>query len=107
MAIDLRSFIDFLDKSAPEEIVRVKREIDTRWEISSLMRNLQRQGRNPVIIFENVRGHDMPVIANLYASSKLHALALGCPIDQITSTIVRGEENPIPPGWLPPARSKR
>ena len=97
MSKDLRYWIDYLERNHPEEIVRVKKEISTKWEISALMDNLQRQGKNPMLIFENVKDHKIPVVANLYASRKLHALAFETSLDMLIPTMVRGEENPITP----------
>lgn len=49
---DLRTFLSALEKTYPEELVRVKKEISTDLEISVFQEKLASTGINPVIYFE-------------------------------------------------------
>jgi len=62
---DLREFLSILEKKG--ELLRFKAEIDPRLEITEVLsRLLQKKG--PAVIFENVRGHSIPVVANLFGT---------------------------------------
>ena len=76
MTADLRSFLDKLEKNTPELIVRVDREVEPRWELSSVQKRLQADGDLPVMVFERVAGHQIPVVTNLFSTKKHLALAL-------------------------------
>lgn len=65
---------------ATEGVLRVREEIDPEYEPTGLIMELERQRRYPLIIFENIRGHTMPVVANVLASRK--RLALGLSVEE-------------------------
>lgn len=70
---DLREFIKDLEKRG--ELVRVKTEVDPEFEITEILeRLLHKQG--PAVIFENVKGRKIPLVANLFGTLKRVALAL-------------------------------
>lgn len=97
MATDLRSFLDHVSRTAPELFVRVDREVDPRWELSAVQKRLESEGRLPIIVFERVAGHDMPVVVNLFASKKHLALALGIEPDEVIERFSDAEVHRIPP----------
>lgn len=71
---DLRSFVEYLEKSG--ELVRVPVEVDPRLEISEISQRVVRRG-GPALLFERVRGSDFPLVTNLFGSSRRVELALG------------------------------
>jgi 2,5-furandicarboxylate decarboxylase 1 len=73
----LRGFIAQVEKAYPCEILRIKEPVRTHLDMSSLVFELERMGRSPVVMFENVEGRQMPVITNVAGNRKLLALALG------------------------------
>ena len=73
----LRGFLAQVEAAFPEEIVRIKEPVRTHLDMSSLVFELERMGRSPVVVFEHVEGHDMPVVTNVAGNRKLLALALG------------------------------
>jgi 2,5-furandicarboxylate decarboxylase 1 len=73
----LRGFLAQLEKGLPEELLRIKEPVSTRLEITSLIYELERLGKSPVIILENVEGHTMPVVTNIAGNRRVLALALG------------------------------
>ncbi|HET8528745.1 MAG TPA: UbiD family decarboxylase, partial [Gaiellaceae bacterium] len=98
---DLQSFLRYLEDNYPEEVLRISREVDPVFEATAILWALENERRYPVVIFENIKGSDIPVVTNVHASFPRLALALGLPFDATPRDFVleymRREENPIPP----------
>jgi len=71
---DLRDFISQLEKMG--ELKRISMEIDTDLEMTEIADRTLRAG-GPAILFENAKGHSMPVLANLFGTPKRVALGMG------------------------------
>ena len=72
---DMRGFIRLLQETG--EIIVVREEVDPRnFELSAIVQHSE-NGPNKAVLFENVKGFDMPVVANLYGTIHRTALALG------------------------------
>ena len=97
MTADLRSFLDVLERNAPELLVRVDREVEPRWGLSSVQKRLQADGDLPVLVFERVAGHKMPVVTNLFATKKHLALALDTTPERVVERFGDAQANRIPP----------
>jgi 2,5-furandicarboxylate decarboxylase 1 len=74
---DLRGFIAYLETEHPEQVVRIRREVDPKFGVSGILERLERDGKFPLVIFENVKGSNMPLVANMHASFERLRLALG------------------------------
>ena len=62
---DLRDFLDQLE--ARGQLKRIATEVDPDLEITEICdRTLKMQG--PALLFENVMGSDVPVLANLFGT---------------------------------------
>ena len=71
---DLRDFIKQLEKQG--ELVRVSKEVDTYLEMTEIAdRTLRAKG--PALLFENPKGSDVPVLANLFGTPKRVAMGMG------------------------------
>jgi 4-hydroxy-3-polyprenylbenzoate decarboxylase len=71
---DLRDFIAQLEKMG--ELKRVAAPVSTHLEMTEICdRVLRAQG--PALLFENVDGHRMPVLANLFGTPRRVALGMG------------------------------
>ncbi|CAN0513231.1 unnamed protein product, partial [Phaeothamnion confervicola] len=81
----LRGFIAQVEKSYPGEVLRIKEPVRTHLDMTSLVFELERMGRSPVVMFENVEGRDMPVVTNVAGNRKLLALALGVDAHELPS----------------------
>ena len=55
---------------------RVKTEVDTNLEIAEIMRRMMYSGNSPAILFENVKGYDIPVLGNAFGTMDLLKTAL-------------------------------
>ena len=71
---DLRDFIKQLEKKG--ELKRISAEIDPCLEMTEISdRTLRNEG--PALLFENPKGFDMPVLANLFGTPKRVAMGMG------------------------------
>lgn len=71
---DLREFITELEKRG--ELKRISTEVDAYLEITEICRRtLDKQG--PALLFENVKGSSIPVLANLFGTTGRVASAMG------------------------------
>lgn len=77
MAQDLHSFIRFLKEKHPEHIYHVTREVDPAFEATALIARLEKEGRFPVVIFDNIKGSRIPVVINMHADFRRLAMSLG------------------------------
>ncbi len=68
-----RSFIEQLEKDG--DLLRISREVDPKYELPSLVSQLEKQ-RHKAYIFENVKGADLPYVGGLYADATRIAAAL-------------------------------
>lgn len=71
---DLREFITQLEVCG--ELKRITREVDPYLEITEICdRTLRREG--PALLFENPKGSDIPLLANLFGTQKRVAMGMG------------------------------
>ena len=71
---DLRDFIGQLE--AQGELRRIAVEIDPVLEMTEISDRVLRAG-GPALLFENVRGHDVPVLTNLFGTTHRVAMGMG------------------------------
>ena len=64
---DTQEFIKELEKQG--ELKRVKIEVDPDLEIAEILRR-EMYSNGPAVLFENVKGHSMPVLGNAFGSMK-------------------------------------
>lgn len=71
---DLREFIEFLEKK--NELIRIKTEVNSELEITEITdRVVKKEG--PALLFEKVKGSNIPLVINLFGSYKRMSWALG------------------------------
>ena len=73
----LRGFLQMVEAEFPEELLRISAPVDTRFDMTAIVFELERAGKSPVIIFENPAANRMPVITNVAGNRKLLAACLG------------------------------
>jgi len=71
---DLRDFLSQLE--ARGELKRITQEIDPYLEMTEICDRTLKAG-GPALLFENVKGHDMPVLGNLFGTPERVALGMG------------------------------
>ena len=101
MKKDLRSYLKTVEERAPDLFVRIKKEVSPRWELSSVQKRLEAEGRLPILAFEKVQGHDMPVVTNLFASKHHLGLALETSPQDVVTRFAEAQKNRIQPRTVP------
>jgi 2,5-furandicarboxylate decarboxylase 1 len=96
----LRSFLTHIEKTAPDLLVRVKKGVNPKWELSSVQKKLEAEGRLPVLIFESVQGSELPIVTNLYASKRHMALALDTTPENVVARFTEAQHHRIKPTLL-------
>ncbi len=71
---DLRDFIALLEQRG--ELKRIQMEVDPYLEITEISDRTLKAG-GPALLFENVKGHSVPVLANLFGTPERVALGMG------------------------------
>jgi 2,5-furandicarboxylate decarboxylase 1 len=92
----LRGFLDTIAKTFPEEIIRITEPVSRRLEMTSVIFELDRLGKSPVVIFENVEGSKMPVVTNIAANRTLLAHCLKSDPKDLPTTFRERCQNYIP-----------
>ena len=64
----LRDFVSAVERAHPELVLRVTEPVEQQFQMQALALELERRRRFPVLFFEQVRGHSMPVVSNVMAS---------------------------------------
>lgn len=114
---DLHEFVNALEQAG--ELLRVKAQVDPRLELAEIAAQVMKQpcpqGRDgapshdpqnghlggKALLFENVKGHRMPVLINAYGSYRRMGMALGCDNFQTLADRVNQLVQPqIPAGLL-------
>src|SRR3982751_4554701 len=97
---DLRGFIEYLEKEHPEQVVRITKEVDPKFGVSGIIERLERDGKFPLVIFENVKGSSMPLVDNMHASFERLRLALGMESGDVKAFVkecAARQANPVDP----------
>jgi 2,5-furandicarboxylate decarboxylase 1 len=92
----LRGFLETTAKTFPEEIIRIKEPVSRQLEMTSVIFELDRLGKNPVVVFENVQGSKMQVVTNIAANRKLLAHFLKSDPTNLPTTFRERCQNYIP-----------
>ena len=71
---DLRDFIELLEDEG--ELKRIQTEVDPYLEVTEISDRTLRAG-GPALLFENLKGSSMPLLANLFGNTRRIALAMG------------------------------
>src|SRR5262252_1966679 len=73
----LRGFLQMVEAEHPQELLRIHQPVDTRFDMTAIVFELERAGKSPVIVFQNPTANGMPVVTNVAANRKLLAACLG------------------------------
>src|SRR5258706_12823361 len=77
----LRGFLQMVEADYPEELLRVREPVNTKFDMTAIAFELEQAGKNPVIIFENpisenLSPNSIPGVTNVAANRKLLAACL-------------------------------
>jgi 2,5-furandicarboxylate decarboxylase 1 len=91
----LKEYLDKLEKN--NLLVRIKKPVSVKHEIASVMRTCQ----DRALLFENVSGFGMPVVANICSTRDMVALGLGVRKEEIIRKLTESMEKPQEPDVEP------
>lgn len=86
--MELAKFVKVLDEKGM--LTKISKSVDTKYEISTLMKMLD--GR--AVIFGDVKGSSIPIIANICSTRDLVALGLGCERGDLISKLADAIDHP-------------
>lgn len=76
----MKELADFITKCEQEgELHRIKAEVDWNLELSHIAK-LNEEKKGPALLFENVKGHDIPVLTSAFTTPRRLAIGLGMPL---------------------------
>lgn len=96
MGKDLRTFLEQVKSEQPDQYVQVKRTVDPKFELSAVAALLELRGQIPAMLFENVKGSDLPVLINANATFERLALSLGTDLDHMVNVFADLEGKALP-----------
>jgi 2,5-furandicarboxylate decarboxylase 1 len=74
MPKDLRTFIAQVEEAYPSTYLKTSKEVDPDLELTGVLRKFQAQNQFPMVLFEDVKGAEVPVLANALGSRERLAL---------------------------------
>ena len=95
--MDLRSCLKKLEEA--ELLNRVHDELSPFFEISAAIKYIG-ESRKKAVLFEKVRGYDVPVVGNLYGSPRQLAIAFGVGDDRLDEIYLSRAQSPIKPRFV-------
>ncbi|MFQ5913828.1 MAG: UbiD family decarboxylase [Nitrospinota bacterium] len=100
---DPRNFCEYLEER--KELVRIRGEVDPAYEIGAYIRKTSDQ-QGPALLFENVKGTNMPMVGGVFATRRRILLALESDSENIYERFDSGVKNPLPPRLVDTAPCK-
>lgn len=106
---DLRTFLDSLEREHPEEIVRIREPISTRYDVSALLFHLEKEGKFPLLLCDKpqtdtgVSPH--PLVMNVFADRTRCARAIGIHPREVARVYTERSERRIPPVVVKPSEA--
>src|ERR1700741_1261727 len=77
MPKDLRGFLREVEAEEPDQVLRVPREVDPHFEVTGVLARLEKERKFPIVIFEKVKGSELPVVTNVHADARRLFRAIG------------------------------
>lgn len=74
---DLHTFIETLEARFPNEILRVGEMVTGKYDTTAYAVELEKEGKYPVLVFENVKNSSFHIVSNVFASRERLARMLG------------------------------
>ncbi len=93
--MDLREFLKVLEEE--HELQKIKIEVDPKYELGAICKIHNERPNSPALLFENIKGHNIPVVGQLLASDRRVALALGLSQENVFDETVQRASHPIAP----------
>lgn len=95
---DLRAYIKALELAG--ELKRIRLEVSPELEITEITDRISKRGGGPALLFENVKGHNMPVLINALGSRRRMEIALESSLKEIADRVTELLDFKSPQGFL-------
>ncbi len=82
-AFTLRAFLDQVVADDKQALLRVTDQVNLDYDVTALVMEMEKRGRDPVVWFDKVGNSPFPVVANLFGTRRRYALALGVPPERL------------------------
>jgi UbiD family decarboxylase len=96
-AFTLRAFLDQVVADDKEALLRVTDPVNLDYDVTALVMEMEKQGRDPVVWFDKVGASPFPVVANLFGTRRRYALALGVPPERLIEEWASRNDRTIEP----------
>ena len=90
---DMREFIKKYAEEFPKDFVKFEEEVDPKYQITAIVRKFDLAGKQPLILFENVKGYDTSVVCNVEPNLQKLAFALGVEEGEVEDTYTTAEKS--------------
>ena len=85
----MKELTDFINRCEQEgELLRIKTEVDWNLELGHVAK-ISEERKGPALLFENVKGYDIPVLTSAFTTTRRFAIALGMPLDSSICDMAR------------------
>ncbi|MCZ6873299.1 MAG: UbiD family decarboxylase [bacterium] len=101
MQQDLRSFVRDFEVAFPEDVIRVDDPVDLKYDMMALVLEYERRRRFPILFFDHVEGHEIPVVCNIIAGRRCLAKALQVSEAELSDTYADRLKSYIDPVEMP------
>ena len=97
MRQSIRDFVAAYEAAFPGEVLRVAEPVSTDFDVMALVLEYERRRRWPILLFEQVQSYDIPIVANVVASRRALAFALGVPETRLAVEYARRIKETLKP----------
>jgi 2,5-furandicarboxylate decarboxylase 1 len=99
MAQDLRTYLDELVNTRPEQLKIVDAEVDPVFEAAAIVHKTQNDSRYPgfpAVLFRNIKGSTLPCLLNLHGTYERLALSIGTDVHGMVAEYSKREGKSLP-----------
>jgi UbiD family decarboxylase len=100
-AQDLRSFVAAYGTAHPAEVVRITEPVGLDEDVMAIVLEYERRRRYPILLFDHVAAHDVPIVCNVVASRRALAFALGVDERALAAEYARRIKEHVKPVVVP------
>jgi 2,5-furandicarboxylate decarboxylase 1 len=97
----LQAFLATHEAEHPEEVLHIETPVDARFQVTAIIRELERRKRFPVLVFHHVlidgQRSEFPLVTFLMASRLRLARLLGASVERAGVAVCERMRRPIPP----------
>lgn len=96
-AFTLRAFLDQVAADDKQALLRITEPVNLDYDVTALVMEMEKQGRDPVVWFDKVGRSPFPVVANLFGTRRRYALALNVPPERLIEEWAARNDRTIEP----------